>query len=196
MEVPPGQSASASHRVESSEHEQASLLSDPSASSLLSKANRPLSAAGRARVLCYCALYLSVGPTLIIHNFNFPMALSGLGLLFSSAVSVGLVKTGVVQLEQSSQISRGFYFTNLLPIGASMAATLAAGNAVYLYLPVGFIQMLKAFTPVVTLIFLALSGIELPTLRVALSVLGICAGTAMASLGATSLDLVGLVRRG
>ena len=44
-------------------------------------------------------------------------------------------------------ITRGFYFRNLLPIGAAMAITLATGNAVYLFLPVSLIQMLKAFTP-------------------------------------------------
>jgi len=63
---------------------------------------------------------------------------------------------------------------------------------VYLYLPVGFIQMLKAFTPVVTLVLLTLSGIELPSTRVSLSVVGICVGTAVASLGAGSLNMLGL----
>lgn len=96
------------------------------------------------------------------HKFDYPMALSGLGLLFSSVVSVALVQSGLVQLDKSSKISCSFYVRNLIPIGASMAVTLAAGNAVYLYLPVGFIQMLKAFTPVVTLVLLAISGIELP----------------------------------
>ena len=61
---------------------------------------------------------------------------------------------GVVRLEHSAMITRGFYFRNLLPIGAAMAITLATGNAVYLFLPVGFIQMLKAFTPGGWLLFL------------------------------------------
>merc|ERR1712023_412004 len=61
------------------------------------------------KVLVYCALYLSVGPTLILvnqsllkkHKFNYPMMLSGLGLLFSALISTGLVGFGVVKLEHS-----------------------------------------------------------------------------------------------
>ena len=52
-------------------------------------------------------------------------------------------------------------------------------------MPVGFIQMLKATTPMVTLTMLWVSGIETPTLRVTLSVLGIVLGTCIASLGAS-----------
>lgn len=39
----------------------------------------------------------------------------------------------------------------MVPVGACQALTLALGNAAYLYLTVSFIQMLKAFTPVVVL---------------------------------------------
>ena len=73
-----------------------------------------------------------------------------------------------------------------------MACTLATGNAVYLYLPVSFIQMLKAFTPSVTLTMLYMTGIEIPSKRVVLSVLVICLGTAIASVGEGSFHLLGL----
>ncbi len=43
---------------------------------------------------------------------------------------------------QSHLMTPSFVALNLAPIGAAMAGTLAAGNAVYLYLPVGFIQVL------------------------------------------------------
>jgi len=52
--------------------------------------------------------------------------------------------------------------------------------------------MLKAFTPTVTLALLWLSGLETPSRRVLLCVLGICGGTAMASLGEGSLHPLGL----
>ena len=140
------------------------------------------------------------GPALIIVNrtilkergFNYPMAVSGLGLLFSSAVSLVLVHCRCVRNEHARVVTPSFWLQNLLPIGAALAATLAAGNAVYLYLPVGFIQMLKAFTPTVTLSMLWVTGIEVPSVRVLLAVLGICAGTAIASLGESSLNLIGL----
>mmetsp|Transcript_26219 Transcript_26219/g.66583 ORF Transcript_26219/g.66583 Transcript_26219/m.66583 type:complete len:342 (-) Transcript_26219:390-1415(-) len=153
-----------------------------------------------ASVVIICLLYLLIGPSLIIinrtlmkeRNFNYPMAISGLGLLFSSAVSFFLVHGGCVRRENAAMITRQFCVCNLVPIGASLATTLATGNAVYLYLPVGFIQMLKAFTPTVTLTLLWLFGIEVPSVRVLCTVVGICAGTALASFGHGSLNLVGL----
>ena len=45
--------------------------------------------------------------------------------------------------------------------------------------------------PQVTLAMLWLSGIETPTVRVLCAVLGICAGTAIASLGEGSLNALG-----
>ena len=151
-------------------------------------------------VLVACTLYLLVGPSLIIINrtlmrerqFNYPMLVSGLGLLFSTAVSFALVRGGCVERKHTALITRRFFVSNLLPIGAALATTLASGNAVYLYLPVGFIQMLKAFTPTVTIAMLYVSGIEVPTVRVACAVVGICAGTAVASLGEGSFNVVGL----
>lgn len=49
---------------------------------------------------------------------------------------------------------------NVVPVGACQALTLALGNAAYLYLTVSFIQMLKAFTPVVVLAIGILFKIE------------------------------------
>mmetsp|Transcript_19189 Transcript_19189/g.39124 ORF Transcript_19189/g.39124 Transcript_19189/m.39124 type:complete len:226 (+) Transcript_19189:287-964(+) len=80
-----------------------------------------------------------------------------------------------------------------MPVGAAMAATLSFGNAVYLHLPVAYIQMLKAFTPVVTLTLLCVTRIEVPSRRVTLSVAGICVGTAIASLGEGSFSALGLL---
>ena len=149
----------------------------------------------------YCAVYLLIGPTLIVVNrhimkelhFNYPMCLSGLGLLFTTVVCVIIVQLGWVELKHRERITPAFALKNLLPVGAAMACTLSFGNAVYLYLPVGYIQMLKAFTPTVTLTLLWLSGIEAPSRRVTLSVAGICVGTGLASLGEGSVTVIGLV---
>ena len=94
-----------------------------------------------------------------------------------------------MRLEHRQRVTLRFTCFNLMPVGAAMASTLSFGNAVYLYLPVGYaaaaaaaacahtspggqaimsrmwepsryVQMLKAFTPVVTLALLCLSGIE------------------------------------
>ena len=47
-----------------------------------------------------------------------------------------------------------------LPLSLPLPGTLATGNWVYLLLDVGFIQMLKSFTPVVVMVFLFLFDIE------------------------------------
>lgn len=48
----------------------------------------------------------------------------------------------------------------MLPVGFFNATTLMFGNAVYMYLTVAFIQMLKAFTPVITMVGLFLASME------------------------------------
>ena len=101
------------------------------------------------RILLACGFYLAIGPSLILINrtilkergFNYPMMLSGLGLLFSTAVSSTLVCCSCLKLEHRELVTLSFFMRNLVPVGAAMAATLAAGNAVYLFLPVGFIQV-------------------------------------------------------
>jgi len=54
----------------------------------------------------------------------------------------------------------------MLPVGLFMALTLWTGNEVYLYLSVAFIQMLKAFTPVITMMALFIARLEDPSLKV------------------------------
>jgi len=53
-------------------------------------------------------------------------------------------------LTQTSQFRTQTLLLSCSFTGLATAGTLACGNAVYLYLPVGFIQMLKAFTPTVS----------------------------------------------
>ena len=64
-----------------------------------------------------------------------------------------------------------------------MAFTLWTGNEVYLYLTVAFIQMLKAFTPVITMACLFLARLEDPTKSMIFSVFLTAGGTALAAYG-------------
>ena len=200
-------------RIDSSDAEAPSGSADGADEKLLSGDASPSADAAStttkcmraARAAAACTLYLLVGPALILVNkqilsglnFAYPMALSGLGLLFSSTTCTLLVHAcGAVKLQQREVVTGSFYLWNLVPVGACMASTLAFGNAVYLYLPVGFIQMLKAFTPTVTLLFLWLSSIETPSAAVVGCVTAICAGTITASVGAVdagAFSLVGVV---
>lgn len=109
------------------------------------------------KALMACTLYMVIGPTLILLNkhimrdlkFNFPMTLSGMGLLSSSIISRTIIDLGY--FEKAHKPDWNFWMRSIFPIGFCLALTLNFGNRVYLYLGVSLIQMLKAFTPVMVL---------------------------------------------
>ena len=63
----------------------------------------------------------------------------------------------------------------------------------YLSLTVAFIQMLKAFTPVITLAVLYLLEVESPSKMLVASVMGISVGTLIAVAGEMQFDTFGFV---
>jgi drug/metabolite transporter (DMT)-like permease len=65
----------------------------------------------------------------------------------------------------------------LAPIVGCTAGTMFLGNAPYMHLSLSFIQILKAFTPALTLLVGAAAGIERITLSLVVSVLLIAGGT-------------------
>eukprot|EP01083_Nonionella_stella_P019720 54743_1 len=108
------------------------------------------------------SVYMVSGPLLILMNnyvlndlvFKYPMMLSSFGI-FSSAVIVHLLvflKIVTIREEIRNVVDCKFLLTHIGILGLFQALTLNFGNMVYLYLSVSLIQMLKAFTPVVTMI--------------------------------------------
>lgn len=67
-----------------------------------------------------------------------------------------------------------------------------AGNLVYLYLTVAFIQMLKSFTPIVTMIALFAFNLEYPSKKLVTSVVFIGIGTAVSTAGEVNFSLLGI----
>lgn len=128
---------------------------------------------------------------LLSNGFPYPMALSGMGMAFSGLASY-LVCHQFVFVTPKHTVTKKLFFTKLLPIGLCMALTLSFGNLVYLHLTVSFIQILKSFTPVVTMVALFIAGLETPTLRLIASVCIIAAGTALASVGELEFSLLGV----
>ncbi|KAK9787492.1 hypothetical protein WJX73_004769 [Symbiochloris irregularis] len=146
-----------------------------------------------------CASWMGVSSALILVNkhcmsvdgFVYPMALSGLGMAFSGIASTLCCKVfRVVEVKQA--LTWHYYCTRIVPVGLFMALTLYCGNVVYLYLSVAFIQMLKAFTPIVTMVALFVAGLEAPTSRLIAAVFLIALGTAVASYGELQFSLVGV----
>ena len=149
------------------------------------------------------ALYMVVGPGLILVNkelmtsygFPYPMLISGIGQVSSAFGSFFVVKVFKWQplSDQARGVTWDFYCRNMVVVGAAFASSLCFGNAGYIYLTVSFVQILKAFTPCVVVLFLYLSGVEAPSRRVALSVSMMSAGTAIASLGEAHFNATGFL---
>jgi hypothetical protein len=93
------------------------------------------------------------------------MTVAGMGMFASGIFSYTLCHI-TKTVEAKAVISRSYWLRRIMPVGFFMAATLWAGNLVYLYLSVSFIQMLKAFTPVITMVALFIAGLEVPTGKV------------------------------
>lgn len=133
-----------------------------------------------------CVAYMLIGPGLILLNkyileelsFPYPIFLSGLGVVCSALCARLLIFLGFVVVEKKEAVSGHLWYKRVLPVGMAHALSLSTGNAVYLLLNVGFIQMLKSFTPVIVMCFLYFAGVEKPGKTVILSILVISLGTA------------------
>jgi drug/metabolite transporter (DMT)-like permease len=150
--------------------------------------------------LVLIGIYIFIGPALIIINqyilktlhFPYPMFLSGLGVLFSGVFAKLLVRFQFVKLERLEAIEGSLWYRRVLPVGLSFAATLTFGNMVYLYLDVGFIQMLKSFTPVMIMITGYIAKVDIPTVPVWVSVLVITVGTIFTCSFTPTLNILGI----
>ena len=138
----------------------------------------------------YILLWVGVSNSLVLLNrhilveldFRFPVLLTSLGQVFSLAATV-LLRATTNFVPPREDVTPEFWTTRVLPIGLFSCGTLALGQFPYYTLSVSFIQMLKAFTPVMTLICLLAFRMEKFSWPLVTSVAVIAAGTAIASLG-------------
>ena len=146
-----------------------------------------------------CLTYTAVGPMLILLNkylmsrghFPYPILLTCFGQISSCLVSAILVRGfKVVPL---TKMSWRFYVQNVMAVGLATGGAMATGNSTYMYLSVSFIEILKGFTPVVTIMVQAFSGQGFPRPVAGFAVLMISIGTAISSLGEIDLNIVGLL---
>ena len=150
-----------------------------------------------------CAVYTLAGPFLILlnnrilheHAFPYPIMLTALGPAFAAATAYLLLGIGAIKFTKPELLtSRRFRYASAWPIGALSALTLALGNASYVHLSVATCQMLKAFTPAITLMLLFALRIDFPTMAEMACVVAITIGTVMTSWGGEiALPAVGLV---
>jgi drug/metabolite transporter (DMT)-like permease len=102
-------------------------------------------------------------------------------------------QSGVERLQRAEAVEGWLWYKRVLPLGFASAATLAFGNMVYLYLDVGFIQMLKSFTPVIMVVVSHIANIEQATTPVIVSVAVICLGTAFTCSFVPHLNVLGIL---
>eukprot|EP00240_Pyramimonas_obovata_P015480 CAMPEP_0118950234 /NCGR_PEP_ID=MMETSP1169-20130426/51007_1 /TAXON_ID=36882 /ORGANISM="Pyramimonas obovata, Strain CCMP722" /LENGTH=303 /DNA_ID=CAMNT_0006897023 /DNA_START=346 /DNA_END=1254 /DNA_ORIENTATION=- len=148
----------------------------------------------------FCLSWMCVSSALIMLNkwilseegFDYPILLASLGMLFSSIVSAVLIH-GFHAEKPREDIDIEFWTTKILPIGLFSALCMATGNIPYMYLSVSYIQILKALSPVFTLIVLSLFGLEKPTLRLVFAVLIIAVGTGVAAVGEIQFSWFGTI---
>lgn len=147
-----------------------------------------------------CAFFMLVGPMLIMSNkyllttahFSYPLLLTSMHQCSSSFFCTLLVHVlRVVPLRQ--EVSWADWRRTICVMSAGTTAALCLGISAYLYLTVSFIEILKGFTPVVTIMVQSLFGEPLPSCRIAMAVLMISLGTAISSFGELHLNLTGLI---
>jgi len=160
-----------------------------------------MAAAHSIQGIIICSIFMLIGPALIMVNqyilkalhFPYPIFLSGLGVVASYLTAKILVVFGYVKVQRSDAIDGWLYYKRVLPVGLCTAATLSFGNMVYLYLDVGFIQMLKSFTPVILLFTGYMAGIDSATWPTIVAVTIISIGTATTCSYSPQLHLLGLI---
>ena len=153
-----------------------------------------------ARALAATVLYCLAGPSLIFLNkhilveveFPYGAALSLMGVSMSTLLSIATLCLGWCPCDQTKLLTPHTYCTRVLPIGIALGLCLTTGNVAYLYNSVAFIQILKAFAPVVLLLVLFTAKLEKPSFTLVTSILIISGGTAVAVRGEVELSLIGV----
>jgi len=124
-------------------------------------------------------------------KFPYPILVSSTGPLLSWFIAAFLVMSGSVKLERVLTLRE--WLLTVFPIGFFTAVTFAAGNQLYLYLSVSFIQMMKSLSPCVVFCMLVLCGLDKPTKEKAFAVGTMTLGMAVACITEETFTLFGLL---
>ncbi|EOD20911.1 hypothetical protein EMIHUDRAFT_463785 [Emiliania huxleyi CCMP1516] len=150
-----------------------------------------------------CVLYTLVGPLLILNNkylltsgFPYPIVLTSLTqaatVVFAVAAAL-LSRMRCIEWEMPRREFDGTLIRASVVVGFAAATCLCAGNSAYLYLSVSFIEILKGYAPLVTMMMQGFFGIGYPERKPVLAVLASCVGTTIASAGEVHASPVGLL---
>jgi len=149
-----------------------------------------------------CSAFMLIGPALMMLNkyimedlhFHHPISLCNLGVSASFIVAKLTVRTGVGEIREESRrvVAGNAWFRVALPIGLMKAFGMSSGNAVYLHLSFGLIQMLKACTPLIVLVVMRFTSVKSPPRAAVWCVCAIVAGTLVEVKGELHATFLGL----
>ncbi|RDA89075.1 hypothetical protein CP532_2197 [Ophiocordyceps camponoti-leonardi (nom. inval.)] len=125
-------------------------------------------------------------------GFKFPISLTCGHLIFTSLATQLLARTTRrLDSRRRLPLTRRTYIRAIVPIGIFYSASLMLSNISYLHLSVAFIQMLKAASPIATLLMSWAWGLADPSLTAFLNIIVIVIGAALSSLGDVSFSVYG-----
>jgi drug/metabolite transporter (DMT)-like permease len=127
-----------------------------------------------------------------MYNWPYPISLTMIHMAFCSTLAFLLVRVLKV-VEPVVGMSRGFYLSSVLPIGALYSLSLWFSNSAYIYLSVSFIQMLKALMPVAVYSTSVLLKKEFFKSQTMANMVGISLGVAIAAYGEAKFNSWGVM---
>jgi len=127
-------------------------------------------------------------------NFKYPVFLVTFHLTFA-AIGTRILQRTTSLLDGAKDVpmTKEMFLRSILPIGLLFSGSLILSNTAYLYLSVAYIQMLKAFVPVAILLVSWTLRVKEPNMRLAIIIVLISGGVALASHGELHFNLFGFV---
>ncbi|CAA7264398.1 unnamed protein product [Cyclocybe aegerita] len=162
----------------------------------------PTSAKYKLSATAVVPVWIVLSSAVIIYNnylyntraFKYPVFLVTWHLTFAAIGTRVLQRTtNLLDGAKDVHMSKDMFVRSILPIGLLFSGSLILSNTAYLYLSVSYIQMLKAFTPVAILLISWTFRIQDPNKKLAIIVLMISSGVALASHGELRFNLIGFI---
>ncbi|OJD22198.1 hypothetical protein ACJ73_06458 [Blastomyces percursus] len=150
----------------------------------------------------YVITWITLSSSVILFNKKlldskeniFPVILTTWHMAFASLMTQILARTTtLLDGRKKVKMTGRVYLRAIVPIGFFFSLSLICGNMTYMYLSVAFIQMLKATTPVVTLIATWALGVAPPNMKVLFNVSFIVIGVVIATFGEIHFVMVGFI---
>ncbi|OJD16743.1 hypothetical protein AJ78_03122 [Emergomyces pasteurianus Ep9510] len=150
----------------------------------------------------YVITWITLSSSVILFNKKlldsteniFPVILTTWHMAFASLMTQILARTTtLLDGRKKVKMTGRVYLRAIVPIGFFFSLSLICGNKTYLYLSVAFIQMLKATTPVVTLLATWALGVAPPNMKVLFNVSFIVIGVVIATFGEIHFVMVGFL---